>query len=134
MKPQCELYDQDLLMLVHRQLGPWRTLVARVHVRRCPACRARLQRLEGLSLSLASGLRNPRLGALALRPALRNGLAGVGLLAVLLSLLGWLASADAAAANPERPRNAAVSTVPTLCRHALKKTGAAANLPKPSRD
>ncbi|RYG23899.1 hypothetical protein EON82_12565 [bacterium] len=81
--------DENLVMLVHRELKGWSRVRVEAHLFICPACRAKERRLRSLSTSLAVSLSNPSLGARTfVRPktALWASL-GAGVASVLL--LGW---------------------------------------------
>ena len=53
MSHPCEGRDELLLKFAHGQLGPWQRLQVQWHVRRCPACSGRLEKLSMLSSTLA---------------------------------------------------------------------------------
>lgn len=115
----CSMPDADLLMLVHGELDRFQTLRAKLHLAICPACRVRLRRYQALAGVLARTYRNPVLGVRPLAGGPSRAWASVGLLALLLTLLGWLVASNAAAFGP------APSTAPRLAcpLHAGAATG-----------
>ncbi len=111
----CSGRDADLLMLAHRELDRAHVLRVRAHLVFCPACRARLRRFEALTGALALNFRNPVLGvrAVGLRP--NRAWASVGLLAALLSILGWLVASSAMAAMAPAPAPAPMPMPKSAC-------------------
>jgi len=79
--------DQDLLLLAHRSLAPFRAVAARWHIRNCVSCRKRFSEFDTLSSAVASAF---RLGMPAWKPlgtALSLKLL-IGIIVVALGLLG----------------------------------------------
>jgi anti-sigma factor RsiW len=110
----CDRYERDLLLLLHGQLGPAKSLMVRGHILVCPACRERLMTFKRLSTRLADGLRRPN----SVRPAgsfiPRTALAAPRLKGLLLLLIGaslcWLyTAATQASASASSPADTAVS-------------------------
>lgn len=99
----CSHRDADLLMLAHGELDRISAFRVRAHVVVCPACRARLRRFEALAGLIAVSYRNPVLGVRVLGRAPVRVWAGFGLVAALLTLLGWVVSSSAAASTPPAP-------------------------------
>jgi hypothetical protein len=58
--------DQDLMLLAHRSLGPAQSVAAKIHLWRCPSCRAKFGELSSFSTSVASAV---RVGLPAWKPA-----------------------------------------------------------------
>ena len=49
--------DQDLLMLAHRSLDPFKAIATRWHLTRCADCRRRYSEFGALSTAVASAIR-----------------------------------------------------------------------------
>lgn len=49
--------DQDLLLMAHRSLGSVREIGARIHLRRCSSCRAKLGAVGSMSAMVAAAVR-----------------------------------------------------------------------------
>jgi len=105
--PEC---DQDLLLLAHGHLSPLRRWRTQWHLRRCPDCRQRLDRLQAVSQALAGVIRTPQrrglpLGAIA--PAAFPSIAALAWVVVttllLLILLGALAVRNSLHTPPPIP-------------------------------
>ena len=77
--------DQDLLLISHHSLGLGRTLMAWLHMSRCPRCRKRLREFAALSATAATALRvglpawKPVATALRLKILIAIMLAGIGI-------------------------------------------------------
>lgn len=116
MNGPCPGKDEQLLMLTHGQVGFWARLSLTWHLRRCPACRARLQRFASLSSGLSLVLASPggprTLPFIAgLRVSVRSALLG----AVLLLMIGsFIALRSAALASPTQP---SMSPKPANAKH-----------------
>lgn len=95
--------DQDLLMFAHGQLSYVRSLMVRLHAKRCPSCRSRLANYSRLSMALSVALASPAgpkwIGPVGLRLTLSKGLL-LGILAVGLIGSFWSMNRTAAATPP----------------------------------
>lgn len=71
----CQSLEQDILLFAHNALGPVSRLRVSWHLRRCPACRARLGQAQNVSQTIANVLRPP--GLAAWKPPRSVGLIGL---------------------------------------------------------
>ena len=51
--------DQDLLLLTHQALSPWRRSVTQAHLKRCAQCQSRYALFIGTNQALATAIREP---------------------------------------------------------------------------
>lgn len=101
----CKHFDQSLLLLAHGALSVPARLLVGAHLRVCPACQSRYDRLVAASIGIADELRGSSLpiwspqpqpvwsSPVSLRPALTTRLA---VLLCLLAVLSVTAAASAA--------------------------------------